>query len=334
MTLHNAIRTAAHAADAPAPPPSTQPHAPLAGDSYYGQAIVKQPTWAWEIPVYFVTGGVSGISSGLGFAARLADNDTLARRAQLVAFAGIAVSPPLLIADLGRPARFYNMLRLIKPSSPMSIGSWVLSATGAATTLSTFGMLTGRAPKLSFAASATAAVLGLPLSTYTAVLIANTSVPVWHEARRQLPFVFAAGSSAGAGAAGTLFTPHVASAPARRLAILATALELAANQAMERRLGELGEPLTKGKNGRISRAAKLLLGAGGALVGTAGRRSPAAARLGAVLMLSGVMGTRWSIYKAGFASAKDPRYTVEPQRRRLAQRAASPRPGDAHPAPT
>jgi hypothetical protein len=85
---------------------------------------------------------------------------------------------------------------------------------------------------------------------------------------------------------------------------------------MEKHLGELAEPLSEGKNGRIAKAAKLLLGAGGALIGTAGRRSPAAARLGSALILAGVMGTRWSISKAGFGSASDPRYTVEPQRRR------------------
>jgi hypothetical protein len=309
------------------------PHSAPGGDSYYGHPILKQPTWTWEIPVYFVTGGVSGISSGLSFAARLAGNETLARRAQLVAFAGIAVSPPLLISDLGRSERFYNMLRVIKLSSPMSIGSWILSAAGGATALSTLGTFTGRLPVLSRISGAAAAALGLPLATYTAVLIANTSVPVWHEARHHLPLVFAAGSSAGAGAAATLFTPQAAAGPARRLAILAAALELAASQAMERHLGELGAPLTKGKNGRVARAAKLLLGAGGALVGTAGRRGPAGARLGGALILAGVMSARWSIYKAGFESAADPKYTVEPQRRRLAEREAPPRPDGNHKSP-
>lgn len=312
--------------------PSSKDGSPITGapgtdserSSYYGHPILKEPTWTWEIPVYFVTGGVSGISSGLSFAARVAGNQTLARRSQLVAFAAIAVSPPLLISDLGRPARFYNMLRVVKPSSPMSVGSWILSAAGATTALSTLGTFTGRLPVVSRLSGAAAAVLGLPLATYTAVLIANTAVPVWHEARHHLPFVFAGGSSAGAGAAATLFTPHAYSAPARRLTLLAGALELAASQAMEQHLGELGEPLSEGKNGKIAKASKLLVGAGAGLIGTAGRRSPAAARLGAALTLAGVMGARWSIYKAGFGSAADPRYTVEPQRgRRRAQRGAS-----------
>ncbi len=311
----NTTPTATSAPDPPDEGPLTNPPGTThERSSYYGHPILKEPTWTWEIPVYFVTGGVSGISSGLSFGARLAGNETLARRAQLVAFAGIAVSPPLLISDVGRPTRFYNMLRVVKPSSPMSIGSWILSAAGGATALSTFGTFTGRLQVLSRISGAAAAVLGLPLATYTAVLIANTSVPVWHEARQHLPFVFGASSSAGAGAAATLCAPHAASWPARRLAMLATALELASIQAMERHLGDLGEPLRQGKNGRIAGVAKLLGGAGAGLIGTAGRRRPGAARLGAVLMLSGVMGTRWSIYRAGFESARDPKYTVKPQR--------------------
>jgi formate-dependent nitrite reductase membrane component NrfD len=296
---------------------------PPDGNSYYGHSIIKEPTWTWEIPVYFVTGGVSGISSGLSFAARLSGNETLARRAQLAAFATIAISPPLLISDLGRPERFYNMFRVLKLSSPMSVGSWVLAATGGATTLATLGTFTGRLPRLSLVGSAAAAVLGLPLSTYTAVLIANTSVPVWHEARHQLPFVFGASSSAGAGALSTLLAPHAVSGPARRLAIIGTALEVVSTVAMERHLGELAEPLRKGNAGRVFWAAKLLAGAGVVTIATVGRRSPAAARLGAVLVLGSSMATRWSVFRAGFESARDPKYTVEPQRRRREASAAS-----------
>ncbi len=325
MSFLQTTRSASHGGGAPgAAPPTTGPGVPPDGNSYYGHSIIKEPTWTWEIPVYFVTGGVSGISSGLSFAARLSGNETLARRSQLAAFATIAISPPLLISDLGRPERFYNMLRVLKLSSPMSVGSWVLTATGGATALSTFGMLTGRLPKLSFVSSGAAALLGLPLSTYTAVLICNTSVPVWHEARHHMPFLFGASSSAGAGAVSTLFTPHAASGPARRLAVLATALEITTTQLMERHLGELGEPLHKGQTGRMARAAKLLTGAGAVVIATAGRRSPVAARLGAALVVSGVMATRWAIFKAGFESARDPKYTVEPQRRRRAAGTSAP----------
>ena len=74
-----------------------------------------------------------------------------------------------------------------------------------------------------------AALLGLPLATYTAALIANTAVPVWHEARRELPFVFAAGAAASAGAAATVAHARPRDAgPARRLAVGGAVAELAA----------------------------------------------------------------------------------------------------------
>ncbi|MDQ3286097.1 MAG: polysulfide reductase NrfD, partial [Actinomycetota bacterium] len=83
--------------------------------NYYGRPVLKEPTWTWEIPAYFFFGGLAGASSGLALAARLAGNDELARRAHLAALGGAAVSPVLLISDLGRPERFYEMLRVIKP---------------------------------------------------------------------------------------------------------------------------------------------------------------------------------------------------------------------------
>jgi Polysulphide reductase, NrfD len=103
--------------------------------NYYGRAVLKEPTWEWQIPSYFFSGGLAGASSGLALVARLAGNDRLARRAHLAALAGTAVSPVFLIWDLGRPERFYNMLRVIKPTSPMSVGTWILSVFGASTSV-------------------------------------------------------------------------------------------------------------------------------------------------------------------------------------------------------
>src|SRR5919112_9087 len=103
--------------------------------SYYGRAVLKEPVWSWEIPWYFFAGGLAGASSNLALVARLTGNDTLARRARIAAVGGAAVSPVLLIMDLGKPERFYNMLRVFKPTSPMSVGTWVLSAFGSTTGL-------------------------------------------------------------------------------------------------------------------------------------------------------------------------------------------------------
>ncbi len=207
----------------------------IAGDggmrSYHGQPVLKEPIWSWEIPDYFFVGGMAGASAGLAFCSGLRGNDVLARRAWTLALAGVGVSPALLISDLGRPERFLNMLRMFKVTSPMSVGSWVLSSAGAAITFAAADAWTGWFPRIGRLARPAAALLGLPLSTYTAALVANTAVPVWHEARRTLPFLFGSGAALSAGAGAVALTPTAAAAPARRLALGAAVAELAARDA-------------------------------------------------------------------------------------------------------
>jgi hypothetical protein len=280
-------------------------------DSYYGRPILKAPVWTWEIPCYFFAGGMAGAAAPLALVSELRGDEALARRAWLVAVAGVAASPLLLISDLGRPERFHHMLRVLKPTSPMSVGSWVLGANSTAIAFATARSVLGWFPRLGRAGGATA-VLGPVLSTYTAVLVADTAIPAWHEARRELPFVFAAGSAMSAGSAVALAG---GGAPARRLALAGAAGELAATIAMERRLGALGEPYREGAAGHAARAAKALTAAGGAVMAASGRRRVGAVAGGA-LMLAGAFATRWSVYKAGFQSAADPKYVVEPQRAR------------------
>ena len=313
--------------------------------SYYGQPVIKEPVWTWEIPVYFFTGGLGGASAGLAFLAELRGNDELARRAWGVALAGIGVSPALLISDLGRPTRFINMLRLFKVTSPMSVGSWLLSASGTATAVAAADALLARGARRRLPASAraalaaaapvakpAAALLGLPLSTYTAALVANTSVPVWHEARRTLPFLFAGGAAASAGALASLVTPPEHAGPARRLAVGGAIAELAAARAMEESLGELARPYHEGPAGTVSRVAQLVTAAGGMALAGFARRSRPAAVGGAAALAAGALLERWAVYKAGFASTRDPAFTVGPQRERIrsgetrgAERQARPR---------
>ena len=284
---------------------------------YYGRPVLKEPVWTWEVPCYFFAGGMAGAAAPLALAAEMRGERGLARRAWLVALAGVGASPMLLISDLGRPERFHHMLRVFKPTSPMNMGSWILSATGTAIALGAARSVLGWFPRAGRLAGATA-VLGPALSTYTGVLVADTAIPAWHEARRELPWVFAAGSAMSAGAAVTLAG---GGAPAQRLALAGAAGELASTTLMERRLGELGEPYREGEAGRFARAAKALTAAGGLVMAARRRRS------GAAMMLAGAFATRWSIYKAGFQSAADPRYVVEPQRARAAARADARSPG-------
>jgi formate-dependent nitrite reductase membrane component NrfD len=287
-------------------------------DSYYGRPILKEPVWKPEIPFYFFTGGLAGASSVLSLGARAAGYEQLARRTLLVGAAADTVSPVLLTLDLGRPERFLNMLRVFKITSPMSVGSWILSASGTASGIAATCEVLGILPRVKAVAEAAAAALGPALATYTAVLLSDTAVPVWHEARRELPFVFGASSAASAGAVALLVAPTGESEPARRLLLGGVAAEGAAMELMERRLGFVGEPYKQGTAGKLARAAKALTAVGAALA-LGGRRRRRTVAAGAALVLAGELCLRWSVFRAGFQSARDPRYTVEPQRRRLAE---------------
>jgi hypothetical protein len=246
-------------------------------------------------------------------------NERLARNATFAGAAAIGVSPILLTADLGRPERFYNMFRLIKVTSPLSVGTWILSGCGTALGIAAGCEALGILPRVKLAAQTVAGLLGLPLTTYTAALVANTAVPVWHEARRELPFVFAGSAAASAGAAVAITTQPGQAAAARRLAVVGALLELAATKAMETRLGELvGEPYRQGAAGRFTRLAKGCSGAGATIVALAGRRRTASA-VGSALLLAGSLFERMAVYQAGSQSAADPKYTVVPQRERAAR---------------
>jgi formate-dependent nitrite reductase membrane component NrfD len=284
---------------------------------YYGRPVIKEPVWTPEIPVYFFTGGLAGASAGLAFVAESTGNEVLARRAWIAALGGIAVSPALLISDLGVPTRFLNMLRMFKVTSPMSVGSWILTASGTTTGLAAVNSFTGLFPVLGRAAKPAAALLGLPLSTYTGALIANTSVPIWHNGRRTLPFLFGAGAAASAGAAATMMTPLRAAAPARRLAIMGAAAELVATNVMEEHLGKVAAPYHEGPSGTLTRVAKVLTAVGGMTIGAWGHRRRSAAIAGGGALLAGALAERFAVFRAGFASAKDPKFTVAPQRERI-----------------
>jgi formate-dependent nitrite reductase membrane component NrfD len=289
--------------------------------SYYGQPVIKEPVWTPEIPLYFFTGGLAGASAGLAWLGECAGDDELSRRAWVIALGAVGASPALLISDLGVPARFLNMLRMFKVTSPMSVGSWVLSASGLTTAVAAGNALTGLLPGAARVCKPAAALLGLPLSTYTAVLIAQTAVPVWHEARRDLPFVFAAGAAMSAGAAATMAVPPARAVPARRLTVLGAVGEVGGMLAMEQRLGSLGEPYAKGAAAAFKRAGTALTLGGALAVAGPARRSRLAALAGGAAVLAGAVCTRFSVFKAGFQSAAEARYTVGPQRERLAARA-------------
>jgi hypothetical protein len=198
----------------------------------------------------------------------------------------------------------------------MSVGSWLLAYSSTASSISAFLHTVGRLPRVAELARLASAGSGAPLAVYTATLISDTAIPVWHEARKELPFLFGASAVASAGAAAAIAVPPAEAGPARRLAVGSVVVENAVFRAMERRLGMLGEPYSQGEAGRAKKVATACTLGGAALLGTLGRRSRLAAAAGGALVLAGEAAVRWSVFKAGFQSARDPKYTVELQRSR------------------
>jgi formate-dependent nitrite reductase membrane component NrfD len=165
-------------------------------------------------------------------------------------------------------------------------------------------------------AGLTAALLAPPVAAYTAVLLADTSTPSWHEAYRELPFVFVGSAAAAASGLAMVTSPAAENGPARRLAAAGAAFELAMEHRMERSMGITAEPLHQGKAGRLMRTAKTLTvaGAAGSLLG---RRSRVVAALSGAALVAGSWCTRFGVFEAGQQSARDPKYTVVPQRQRI-----------------
>ncbi|MBV8602845.1 MAG: polysulfide reductase NrfD, partial [Candidatus Eremiobacteraeota bacterium] len=226
---------------------------------------------------------------------------------------GVLISGALLTLDLGVPLRFYKMLRVFKPTSPMSVGSWLLTAFGGALAGSTVAELLGM-KLVSTAGEVAAAAMGPFVTTYTAALIADTATPIWHEAHDRLPLVFVASGVAGAGALGVLFLPAEKARASRRL-MLAGSIGLGVSmESMKRRLGKLlAEPYKKGRAGSLARTARGL-GLGAVLTAFFGRKSALAGRAAAVLTVAAGIVERYAILQAGKQSADDPKYVVEHQR--------------------
>ena len=255
--------------------------------SYYGRPVLKRPVWKWLIPAYFFTGGLAAGSSLLALGARLTGRRRLARRARVTSLAAMTASAAFLVEDLGRPERFLNMLRVVRPTSPMSVGSWVLAAYGPAVGLSAVRR-DGWLPT-----DVVAAGLAPAVATYTGVLLADTAVPAWRDARRTLPLLFASGAAASAGGVGVLLAPAEESGPARRLALAGAAGELA-----------LGERYSEGKAHAYATWTKRLTVAGVACMAIGG---PRLRRVGGALLAAGAATERFAVFHAGVQSTEDPR---------------------------
>lgn len=281
-------------------------------ETYYEMPVVKAPPWVWYIPAYFYVGGVAGASAALGAALQLRGEEReLVERSRWLSLVSISLGAVFLTADLGVPSRFYNMMRVFRPSSPLNVGTWLIAASNVTSGAAAVSTLMRRPAlrRVGDGFGLAAGIVGLPLASYTAVVLTSTAIPAWSRVQRTLPFLFAA--SAATSAASLL---ELAPQPAvvRRLGIAGKVAELVAMEAVEEELGDdrVGEPY---RRSWLWGAAKVLTAAslGASLLG--GRRLRVAS---ALLGTAGAIAMRVAVLDAGKASAADPRATFEPQRNR------------------
>jgi hypothetical protein len=295
--------------------------------SYYGRPVLKAPVWEWKIAGYLFTGGLAAGSAVVAAGADLTDRPALRRAGWLGSFAALLASLWFLVTDLGRPERFHHMLRVAKPTSPMSVGTWVLTAFGPGVGAAAVTELVPARWRrswparllraLSRPAGLVSAATAPGVASYTSVLLSQTAVPAWNEVRDELPFVFAGSAAASGGGWGMLCAPVREAGPARVFAAAGAAGELVASRVMEHRMGLVREVYQHGTPGRLRRASELLTAAG--LAGTAlvAGRSRVGAAASGLALLAGSALQRFAVFEAGVASTKDPRYVVVPQRQRL-----------------
>jgi hypothetical protein len=305
-----------HPAGAPFPIASAE-------TGYYGIPLLKQPQWTNEIPIYFFVGGITGASAVIGAVANwTGKNAKIVRDSRYVAAGGALLSSALLISDLGRPARFLAMLRIFKPQSPMSVGAWVLAA---------FGTFSGASAAAQFFADryrvgtfeiignvteGFAALFGLPLATYTGVLLGVSVIPVWNHNVQTLPLHF--GMSGLNSAVSTLELLGNDRSPAlNRLGILASGLETYEGFHLEMRQSPVvNQPLKHRKSGWMTRIGGVLSGPVPlalriAAEFTSADTSRRLRRTAAVSSLTGSIFTRFGWVSAGHASAKDWRLPLQ-----------------------
>lgn len=255
--------------------------------TYYDLPLLKPPVWTWEVPTYFFAGGAAGAAAMLGAAAQLAGGEEkLVRDARWIALIGAALSGPLLIADLGRPERFLNMLRVFKPQSPMSVGVWTLTAFAGA---SAGAVLLPNKTVRDISAIAAAAT-GLVMATYTGVLLGVTAIPLWKEHADFLPVHF--GASALGSAVSLLELRGHRNDALHSLGTAAAAFESAADFALA-------------NDTKLLRIAGALSGPVPFVLRLFGKRKAAAAAT-----LAGSLLTRFAWVEGGKASAKRSGYAT------------------------
>lgn len=294
------------------------------GESYYDRPAMKASHWGWLITTYYFVGGIAGAAQVIATVADLvgADPDrTIVRGGRYLSLAALLVSPPLLIADLHTPARFYNMLRIFRPTSAMSIGSWTLTGFGAFAALTALAQavddLTGHpaARAVARGAGIPAGLIGAVMATYTGALSVSTGAPLLAAVPRTIPTLFGLAASASALATLTLYAeathaPEEVHRQIERLGLILGVGEIVAHAALWRTWhargvqGAIDTP-------RLALTYRVGMVSLGALVPTVihaaqelgGRRSRGARLVAAAATIVGVFAERAIVVFGGNASA-------------------------------
>ena len=164
--------------------------------------MLKTPEWHMMIVYYFFLGGIAG---GAYFTAAIADNfggardSRVARIGYLLSLPLVAICGLLLIADLGVPARFLNMMRTFKFWDPMSIGAWMLGVFGAFSFVSSVLSFSSSESKIALRRKIglVGIIFGFFLASYTGVLLSNSALPFWADARLMGALFLASAASTG-----------------------------------------------------------------------------------------------------------------------------------------
>ena len=303
---------------------TVKPPGAWTGPTYYGRPQLKPaPFENWVVGGYVFLAGISGTSAiitAIADAKRGPEAASLVRRGRYLSLLAPTIGSGLLIWDLYSPKRFYNMFRIAKSTSPMSIGTWTLTAFSAFAGLSAASQfLADRIPWLRWLrgpakiVQVPAAVAGAGISTYTSALLSATSTPLWAAAPEAMAVRFGASSVASGASALSLGEPS----PSIRRALAAVSVaalvtELAATAASHDAYERTGvaEALDGGW-GQVERQGATGLGVMAPLVLqmaslTFSRRPGTLSTLAAIAGLAGSLLLRVSIMGAGDTSAERP----------------------------
>jgi hypothetical protein len=291
-------------------------------NGYYQQPLLKEPQWTQLIPFYFFVGGAAG---SLGVIGSLADviggEKKLAEQARWLAFGGSVLSGALLVTDLGRPSRFLNMLRVFKPQSTMSMGSWVLSgfsgfafASSAADAMEHFLGANLLVHLLRGAGRIGSVIIGMPFHNYTGVLLATTAIPVWNARADSLAGHFGM-SGLQSGASILELMGHEDSRALNLLGLLSASMETGEMIDIASKQARALLPLKHGGSGALTSTGAWLSGPVPLLlrlgsIWLPGRRLTLR-RLAACSGIAGSLFTRYGWVQAGKASARDWRLQLE-----------------------